>query len=91
MLHLLALPPKETELLAQAVSLIGTDDTVVFLDQGLALLQDQALLARLRQCECYVWSPDADPAGNFSTIDAEGLVALSEQHPTCLSWYPEAQ
>lgn len=91
MLHLLALPPEETALLAQALRLIRPDDAVVFLDAGLSLLEDDALLVQLRQCDCYVWGDTSSGTSAFPCIDAEGVVALSEQHPTSLSWYPETQ
>lgn len=90
MLHLLALRPDDHRLLSQALDLIVPGDAVVFLDQGTALIHDPDVLQRLRHCQCHVWG-DIPSVRDITSIDAEGLVVLSEIHPTSLSWYPEAE
>lgn len=93
MLHLVALGSEDSALLAQMLALVAPGDDVVFLDRGLTLPGDAALMAQLGHCRCHAWGtlPDHAPAAVIPQIDANGVVALSEEHRTSLSWFPEVE
>ena len=87
MLHLIGFAPQHHELLERISTLVGADDEVVLLDDGLAFARDTATLAALEKAlgvPVYCCSDTPQP-GNH--IDYDALVRLTEKHQASLSWY----
>ena len=88
-LHLIAFPPSRTDLLAQVAACLGEKDEVVLLEAGVLIASDHAARATFTGTRCYVLQDEALPAPDgMLAIDWGTLIALTESHSRCLSWWP---
>ena len=88
-LHLVAFPPSRTDLLAQVAACLGEKDEIVLLEAGVLIANDEAARATFTGTRCHVLQDEAVPtADGVLAIDWASLIALTESHPRCLSWWP---
>jgi sulfur transfer complex TusBCD TusB component (DsrH family) len=88
-LHLVAFPPSRTDLLAQVSACLGEQDEVVLLEAGVFIASDAAACATFAGARCYVLQYEhVHLAEGMVAIDWAALIALTESHPRCLSWWP---
>lgn len=91
MLHLLGFPANRNDLFGLLLCTLNDNDEVVLLDEGLQWAGNEAAMAEL----CNKASVSVHLLGDkpqvavtgINLITATELVALSEQHPACSSWY----
>ncbi|PKM22277.1 MAG: hypothetical protein CVV10_05100 [Gammaproteobacteria bacterium HGW-Gammaproteobacteria-14] len=93
MLHLVAFPPSQTDLLPQFSALLNQGDAIVLLDEGLAWLKNpDQLIASASQTALhwYALISDQDLAcdARIQPLNYSDFIALSEAHPACACWYP---
>ena len=90
MLHLLGFPSNRNDLFELLLTTLNDNDDVVMLDEGLQWVEDKAALARLiSEASVSVYQLSEKPLdASLSSITAAQLIALSEKHPACSSWYP---
>lgn len=88
MLHLAAFDLSQPSLMAMLLECVNAGDAVVFLDDGLAWLARPMAIACLQErgVSLYALQENAPPAP-VAALDAAGLVALSDQHPSSSSWH----
>lgn len=88
-LHLVAFSPSRTDLLAQVAACLGENDEVVLLEAGVFIAGNAAACATFTGTRCYVLQDEAVLAADgMAAIDWATLIALTESHPRCLSWWP---
>lgn len=90
MLHLLGFPADRNDLLDLLLATLNDGDAVVLLDEGLPWADNEAAMAALHnKAIVSVYLLDSStPITRIPVITTMDLVALSEQHPACSSWYP---
>lgn len=90
MLHLLGFPADRNDLFGLLLATLNDNDAVVLLDEGLPWAGNETAMAALlneASVSVHLLGGNAPIAG-IPVITATDLVALSEQHPACSSWYP---
>lgn len=90
MLHLVGFPADRNDLFALLLGTLNDNDAVVLLDEGLQWADNETAMAALHSeasVSVHLLGGKAPIAG-ITVIMAMDLVALSEQHPACSSWYP---
>lgn len=90
MLHLLGFPAERNDLFGLFLNALNDHDSVVLLDEGRQWASNDAAMAELHnKAGITVHLLDDEPqVAGINIITATELVALSEQHPACSSWYP---
>lgn len=98
MLHLVAFPPWNTARCDALAAALADGDHVVFIEQGGVFLDgtpgSRAALALLQGAAEVDWHMESSVApsggmqvGDVVVIDWAEIVALTEAHTPCLSWY----
>ena len=90
MLHLLGFPADRSDLFGLLLRTLNDNDEVVLVDEGLQWAGNETAVAQLRNqtnITVYLLSEERQITG-IPTITAADMVALSEQHAACSSWYP---
>ena len=98
MLHLVAFPPWNTARCDALAAALADGDQVVFIEQGGLFLDGTlgsgAALALLQGAAEVAWHVERSVApsggmqvGDVVVIDWAEIVALTEAHTPCLSWY----
>lgn len=90
MLHLLGFPADRNDLFGLLLNTLNKNDAVVLLDEGLQWADNEAAMAELNnEASISIYQLSNKPVvAGINNITATDLVALSEQHPACSSWYP---
>lgn len=95
MLHLIALPQNDPRL-ESALKLISNEDDIVVLNRGVdhaSSAETLTPLASLISADVHILpNPEqthSDGTLPLTYIDATKLLALTEKHAACLSWYPD--
>lgn len=97
-LHLIAFPPSRTDLLALLRSALGPADQLLLLESGVAMAGAGSAAEQARAVwaghTCHAIADDLSALGisaavaDIALISWADAVALSEQLPRSLSWWP---